>query len=344
MTVKIGFIGAGGNANWHMDLLKQHVPDAAVTAVADLAFDRAKVTAEKHGARAYASHKQMLEAEDLDCVYISIPPHQHGEPEIDVIHRGLPFFVEKPLATNIALAEDILERIRQRSLGTCVGYQIRYVDTCDKVKELVSNTYVNAVHAHYVCGAIGGWYTRMALSGGQITEQATHLIDLMRYVLGEVKWVAAAKREGAPVSAGTLDATALGKGSVSDQVAGLELHRYNIWDATVLLMQFESGVPATFICSCQVPYMWDVILDIFGMDYRVKLTFSEMEIIRKVEGALKSEKIPGDTSPRIDAAFVDAVKTRDFTRIRSSYADAVKSLRVSLAAMEAAKTGTIVHV
>jgi myo-inositol 2-dehydrogenase / D-chiro-inositol 1-dehydrogenase len=224
-----------------------------------------------------------------------------------------------------------------------VGYQIRYLDICDKAKEMLAGTFVNAVNGHYVCGAIGGWYTRMALSGGQVTEQATHLLDLMRFILGDVDWVAAAKRQGAKVSADTLDATALGKGSESSDTAGLDLHDYNIWDATTLLMQFASGVPATFMCSCQVPYQWDVIFDIFATDFRLKMTFSQLEIIRKEGDELKSEIIEADTSRNIDAVFVNAVKTGDFSEVRSDYADALKSLRVSLGAIEAATSGSIVQ-
>jgi predicted dehydrogenase len=343
MAVKIGFIGAGGNANWHMDMLKD-VPDAKVVAIADIAVEKAKAAAEKHGAHAYASHKEMLEKEKLDCCYISIPPYQHGEPEIDVIHRGLPFFVEKPLATTIELADDILSRIEKRSLGTCVGYQIRYLDTMDRAKEMLKGAYINAVQGHYVCGAIGGWYTRLALSGGQITEQATHMLDLMRFILGDIEWVSASKHQGAIVTEKSLDATVLGAGSVSSAAAGLELHDYNIWDATTLLMQFRSGVPATFLCSCQVNYMFEVLLDIFTTDFRLKIDYDKMAIIRKVEGETRTEVIQADTSPKIDATFINAVKTGDFSKVRSSYADAVQSLKVSLAAVKAASTGTIVPV
>lgn len=342
MTVRIGFIGAGGNANWHMDMLRD-VPDAKVVAVADVAYDKAKAAADKHGATAYASHKQMLAGEPLDCCYISVPPYQHGEPEIDVIHKGLPFFVEKPLALTHDLVEDIAERVRKRGVGTCVGYQIRYLDTMDRAKEMLKNAFVNTIQGHYVCGCIGGWYTRLALSGGQITEQATHMLDLMRFLFGDVEWVAASKRQGAVVNASTLDATALGKGSVSSETAGLQLHDYNIWDATTLLMQFESGVPATFLCSCQVNYMFEVLLDVFATDSRLKIDYEKMTIIQKKDGETTTEVIQADTSPKIDATFVDAVRTGDFSRVRSSYADAVESLRVSLAAVKAATSGGVIR-
>lgn len=343
MTVKIGFIGCGGNANWHMDSLAKNAPEATIVAVTDIEFPKAEATAKKHGAKPYASHKEMLAREKLDACYISIPPHQHGEPEIDVIQKSLPFFVEKPLSTNLALAEDILDRVQKRGINTCVGYQIRYLDICDKARDLLKGQFINAVNAHYVGGAPGGWYTRMALSGGQITEQATHLIDMMRFILGEIDWVAATKRTGAKVTADTLDATALSKGSAADAVAGLTIHEYNIWDATALLMQFRSGIPATFLCSCQVPYMWDVIFDVFTTEFRLKMTFGGMEITRKQGDELVTETITADDSRNIDAVFVEAVKKNDFSEVRSDYADAFRSLRATLAATEAAVTGRIVN-
>ena len=90
--------------------------------------------------------------------------------------------------------------------------------------------------------------------------------------------------------------------------------------------------------------MWDVLFDVFATDFRLKIDFGGMEVIRKVDGELKTERIDGDTSPKIDAAFINAVKTGDFSKVRSNYADAVKSLKVSLAATEAAKTGKTVMV
>lgn len=343
MAVRVGFIGAGGNANWHMDLLKD-VPDAKVVAVSDIAFEKAEAAGRKHGAAAYSSHKTMLDKEKLDCCYVSIPPYQHGEPEMDVIERRLPFFVEKPLALGLPLAGDILERIEKHGIGTCVGYQIRYLDTMDRAREMLRNVFVNMVQGHYVCGAIGGWYTRLALSGGQITEQATHMLDLMRFLLGDVAWVAASKHQGVVVSADRLDASALRAGSSESGTAGLQRHDYNIWDATTLLLQFASGVPSTFVCSCQVNYMFEVLLDIFTPDFRLKIDYEKMIVIRKEGGETRSEVIKADTSPKIDATFIHAVKTGDFSAVRSNYADGVKSLAVSLASVEAARVGGIVRV
>jgi hypothetical protein len=90
--------------------------------------------------------------------------------------------------------------------------------------------------------------------------------------------------------------------------------------------------------------MFEVLLDIFTTDFRLKIDYDKMVIIRKVEGETRTEVIQADTSPKIDATFINAVETGDFSKVRSSYADAVQSLKISLAAVKAASTGTIVPV
>src|SRR5207237_9192076 len=81
--------------------------DVQVVAIADPVVDKAEALAQRAGGKAYAEFEAMLEREHLDAVYICIPPFAHGAPEAAVIERGLPFFVEKPLGTNFAVAEKI---------------------------------------------------------------------------------------------------------------------------------------------------------------------------------------------------------------------------------------------
>ena len=95
-----------------------------------------------------------------------------------------------------------------------------------------------------------------------------------------------------------------------------------------MLLECQSGVPAVFMCSCQVPYQFEVLLDVFATDFRLKIDFDKMTIIRKVDAETKTEVIQADTSPKLDATFINAVNTGDFSAVRSDYADAVKSLHI----------------
>ncbi len=93
---RLGFIGAGGIAERHTKVLLEF-PDVSIAAFADPSLERAQELAALAGAKAYADYRQMLDREQLDALYICVPPFAHGEIEQAAIERGLPFFVEKPL-------------------------------------------------------------------------------------------------------------------------------------------------------------------------------------------------------------------------------------------------------
>ena len=105
--VRIGFIGCGGNARGHMRRLVE-LDNATIVGVCDLDEERAKEASSLTGGEAYTDFRRMLERDDLDAAYLSLPVFAHGEPERAVIDRGLPFLVEKPVALNRQDAEAVL--------------------------------------------------------------------------------------------------------------------------------------------------------------------------------------------------------------------------------------------
>src|SRR5919204_861901 len=104
--VRVGFIGCGGNARGHMREVIR-LEEARVAGVCDVVRELADQAAELTGAEAYTDLRALLDRPDLDAIYISIPVFAHGEPELAVIERGLPFLVEKPVALDLATANEI---------------------------------------------------------------------------------------------------------------------------------------------------------------------------------------------------------------------------------------------
>src|SRR5262249_5569558 len=140
--VRIGFIGAGGIANRHVGTLTS-LPDARIVAFADKDLPRAEGLAERvgGGARAYGDFCSMLDAEQLDALYICVPPFVHGlepeSPEAAALERALPFFVEKPLSVEYEVAAAIAGLVEERDLITAVGYHWRYLDTTERAQEIL---------------------------------------------------------------------------------------------------------------------------------------------------------------------------------------------------------------
>jgi myo-inositol 2-dehydrogenase/D-chiro-inositol 1-dehydrogenase len=115
--LRIGCVGTGFIAGQHLSALGTF-DDVEVVAVADTVLERAEQVAERHGARAYGDGVALLGTEDLDAVWLCVPPFAHGVLEAAAVDRGLPFFVEKPLALDLPRAQDVAGRLAAAGLTT----------------------------------------------------------------------------------------------------------------------------------------------------------------------------------------------------------------------------------
>ncbi|MBI3944935.1 MAG: Gfo/Idh/MocA family oxidoreductase [Armatimonadetes bacterium] len=313
-TARIGFVGAGGNAQGHMQRVAA-LEGARITAICDLASDRAEAAAAKYQATAYTDYRRLLGEEDLDALYVSVPPFAHYDAEILAAERGVHLFVEKPVALTLERGLEVWEAIARAGIISCAGYQVRYAAFSENVREFVADKNLLMVNGRRWGSLVGGqWWQKMELSGGQLVEQATHQIDLIRYWAGEVRRVYAtyARR-------------------VHGKVPGI-----TIPDLQAVQMEFANGAIGHFISSCTgAPGGSGTELFLEGM----KLT---------VEGSGPPKLEPAnaaslDTEPRevlaIDQVFVEAVRSGDRSRIKSPYLDALKTLDVTLAANLSAKQG-----
>ena len=99
--LRIGCVGTGFIAGRHLAALSA-IPNVDVVAVADPAKVRAKVVAERFGARVYDDGVGLIDSQDLDAIWLCLPPFARGPVEQAALARDLPFFVEKPLALDLA--------------------------------------------------------------------------------------------------------------------------------------------------------------------------------------------------------------------------------------------------
>ena len=312
---RLGFVGAGGIAHRHFGVLET-MEDVEIAAVADPDPERAAEAARRTRARAYASAGEMLAAEKLDAVYICVPPFAHGPVERLCLAAGLPFFVEKPLSLDLATAEEIAAEVERTGTITATGYHWRYLDTVDEARaRLMENP------AHLMTGfwldstPPPRWWWREDGSGGQVVEQATHLIDLARFLAGDVAEVQAmaARRE-------------------REGFDGLDVPT-----ATTATLRFAGGAVATLSATCLLGWNHRVGLHVFADRLAMEITDHDIMIDtgqgRPVRGA------QGDPVWREDRDFVDAVRGGE-NRIRAPYAEALETHRIALAVSRAAATGT----
>lgn len=317
-VMKIGFIGAGGIAHRHFGVL-QTMPDVSITALADPHGARVKAAAAHLGARAYPDHDAMLAAEDLDAVWICIPPFAHGAPERACLARGLPFFVEKPITLDLALAEQIATEVEAAGLITAVGYHWRYLDTVDEARAHLAKNPAHLMQGFWLDQTPPPqWWWREDASGGQVVEQATHLIDAARFLAGDVTEVFAmdARRDRA-------------------DFAGL-----TVPTATTATLRFASGAVANLAATCLLRWNHRVALHVFSDALAMEITDHDLMVDTGQGRPIRSAE--GDPVWRQDRDFIEAVRGGD-NRIRCPYGDALETHRVALAVSQSARSGTLVR-
>lgn len=314
MPVRVGFVGAGGIASAHMNAL-QVVDDVQITAVADVERDRAESAAARFVARAYSDYREMLESETLDALYVCVPPHAHEEQELIAVSRGIHLFVEKPVAVDLDKARAIRDAIERSGVVSAVGYHWRYQSNTDRAKNVLEGRPIGMVLGYWMGGFPGvAWWRRMEQSGGQMVEQTTHIFDLARYLCGDVKEVYAAYSN-----------------RDSEGVPG-----FDIYDVGTATLKFASGAVGTISNTCLLSVPYTVGLHVIARDLVVEI-HGDLKIIEP--GHTETFAAGVNAMLEENRAFIEAVKGGNTGGIRSTYADAVKTLAVTLACNESVRTG-----
>ena len=313
-VTRIGFIGAGGIAHRHFGVLEQF-EDVEIAAIADVDLARAEDAAARFGARAFADVNAMLSEVALDALYICVPPFAHGAPERAALSAGLPFFVEKPVALDLATAEEIAAAVDVAGLVTAAGYHWRYLDTVDEVRGLLAHNPARLMSGYWLDSTPPPqWWWHEDQSGGQMVEQTTHLLDLARYLGGDVARVF----------------------GLAGRVDRPEFPGLDVPTVSTASLQFTSGAIANFASTCLLGWNHRVGLHLFGDKLAVELTDHDLMVDvgrgRPVRGT------EGDPVWREDRDFIDAVQGKK-NRIRCPYGEAVATHRLALAVVESARKG-----
>lgn len=319
MPVKVAFAGAGGIADTHMSLLRT-MDDVRIVAVSDIDQKKAETLASRYMAKAYSDYRQMIANEEMDAMYICVPPYAHEEQEILAASKGVHLFVEKPVSLTLEKAIEVRDVLRQNSVITSVGYHWRYQDNTDRARNILQGKKIGLVNGFWMGGMPEvSWWRKLDKSGGQIVEQAGHIIDLARYICGEVDEVYAAYTRQ------TLE--------LNDDT--------DIYDFGSVILKFANGAVGTLANTCVLTLPYTIGLHIVCTDTVVELHGDLTVIERGHKEILNSGHNPILME---NMAFINAVKTGDASGIRSSYDDAVKTLAVSLACNQSAETNSPVAI
>jgi myo-inositol 2-dehydrogenase / D-chiro-inositol 1-dehydrogenase len=310
-SVRIGLVGAGGVGDRHARVLSG-IRGVTVAGVADPDPRRATRLAARHDAVAVADSRALVEAVRPDALYVCVPPFAHGEPEMVAVEHHLPLFVEKPLAADLATAKRLGAAIADARLVTATGYHWRYLDTVQHVRNLLDGRSPGLIVARWLDKVPPpAWWPSTTGSGGQVVEQATHLIDLIRYVAGEVRSVAAdgARHGHCPAPA-------------------------NIDESSVALLRLAGGAIGTLAATCLAPGKHAAVVEIAASGLAV--TISEDELVVHDHDGVHHVHPRVNARTAVDEDFIGLVRGGRST-MAVTYSDAIRTHRVACAIATSAR-------
>lgn len=323
--LRVACIGTGFIAGRHLSALAA-MPDVEVVAVADAQRDRAQEVADRYGAYAYVDGALLLEQEQLDAVWLCVPPFAHGPLERAALELGLPFFVEKPLAVDLPTAVQVAAEVRERGVLTCVGYHWRSLHVVAQARQALQDRRVELLTATWLDSTPAApWWSRRSGSGGQLLEQTTHLVDLARLLVGEIR---------------TVQALEVTNGRDAWPQA-------DVPTASAVLLRFTCGAIATITSSCVLDRRHDVSLRLVTEGRLVDLRERALSDHELRVSTGDGEQVVRDRQDPIaaeDRAFVDALLTGD-DAVPVPYEEALRThAAVCAADLSAREGGTVVNV
>jgi predicted dehydrogenase len=184
--IRVGVVGYGYWGSKHARVLAG-VPGVALTVI-ESEPSRLREAMMCFPAIHVALHLDEVQ-DDLDAVVIATPPVSHGPVALQALRAGLHTLVEKPLATTVAAAEDLVEAADELGLTLMVGHTFEYNAAVRKLKQIISSGELGRIM--YIDSA------RLNLGRYQndcnvIWDLAPHDISIVSYLLGEFPHTATA--------------------------------------------------------------------------------------------------------------------------------------------------------
>ncbi len=222
--VVMGIIGAGGMGRGHMENFKDQGAEWA--AVCDVYEVNLESGLEIAGPRAkgYTDHRKLLERQDIDAVLIATPEHWHHDHLVDTLRAGKDAYCEKPLSWSIEQGADMVAQVRKTDRIVQVGMQRRSSPIIQECKQIIDQGIlgeINMVRAEWywnvnmkTTSVLPGkldwerfvgparkqpfdavryrhWRYFWDFSGGNMTDQGTHLMDVIQWFTNTTQALAA---------------------------------------------------------------------------------------------------------------------------------------------------------
>jgi nucleoside-diphosphate-sugar epimerase/predicted dehydrogenase len=190
-SIKVGILGAGYIADWHMKALKQ-VKQARVIAVADANVGRARNFAARYGIADAVANIAELIGRGCQAVHVLLPPDAHFTAAAQLLDAGVHVFLEKPACTRLEDCESLAELAQRVSRRVGVGHNFLFAPVYERLKADVAAGLLGPISEVSIvwckelgqlrAGPFGGWMFREP--GNILLEIGPHSMAHLQDLVG----------------------------------------------------------------------------------------------------------------------------------------------------------------
>ncbi len=219
-----------------------HMSDVELVAVAGRS-DLSKQRAASLHVPIYADYKQLILECELDGVVITLPNALHKEAVETCADKGVHILLEKPIASTVDEAKEIISYCAQRKVHLMVGHHRRFSSKITKLKELIASGLIGdliGVNMLWVLAKDKTYYNdtwKVEEGGGPLLINGIHDIDNLRYVTGlEFRRVYASSHN--------------------------KIRNNSVEDSASILLEASNGITANYFISDGIPSPWSYELTV----------------------------------------------------------------------------------
>jgi predicted dehydrogenase len=203
--LRFALVGCGRISKRHSELLGENqIKGARLVAVCDKVLSKTEAISSKYGVTAYSCYHEMMQSEKVDVVVILTESGVHAANTIDLAKYGAHIVVEKPMALTLADADAMIEACDRHGVKLFVVKQNRFNVPVVQLR----NALERGRFGKLIMGTVrvrwcrpqayydqDPWRGTWGYDGGVLTNQASHHVDLLEWMMGDVESVFAKSKQ-----------------------------------------------------------------------------------------------------------------------------------------------------
>lgn len=192
--MNIGIIGAGVVAERIINASNKH-PRANIKGIYDVDLNKLKEVTEKYNLQAVDSYNDLLQDEDIDIIYLAVPPKFHYPIAMDILKTDKHFICEKPLANSTDEAREMYSVAKDKAIVHGMNFPTIYINAYKKMEELLSEGFIGDLVRVEFQGYFTHWprlwqqnhWISSREQGGFVREVVTHYIQMIQRLFGDIE-------------------------------------------------------------------------------------------------------------------------------------------------------------